>query len=343
MGDLNTDRLADAGDVTAEDLAIFDSLEPDGADSEKAVSGGESGEDSPEVQGEPDTADPDSDEDSEDGLGDEDAGEDDANLDDSDEEGSGADEDGAGDTEDAGDADGAEDIGDDADLEPDAEVVKSATETYEQTLQQAQEEVAHRFLPIAQQAASRVQAVEAQIQELEERYATPDEDGYIPAMTVADQRRIVQLEHERIKANEALDHVKAQVGPALQQAERETHVRANLQAYPKLQAVEAGFREALNRGIEFTSVAEAIEVSAAIMRAQGKAPAPVKKTPRVKPGEAERAALEASLARKKAGAITSGRSTSTARTPARAESSYRGLPPVVAEGLKFWDKALAEG
>src|SRR5690606_33108558 len=278
MGDtISTDRLEQAGDVTVDDLAILDSIELDQDAEELAASdsrvevgaslnGGESDAVTTDLDG------------SEDGAGwDEEATSDEDDSDEDSDQGEDADEpedaqegndESEEDSDDAPDTADAEDEagGDDDDADPEPEVVEKATQSYEQARKAVLDEVASKCITIAESAQKAAADAEAELAAIEKKYSEPDEDGFIPSLTVADQRRIVQLERQREKAVETLERVKSEFTPAVQKAEREVMIQHNLNTYPKLKAVEAGFREALNRGITFESVAEAVEVSSALMR-----------------------------------------------------------------------------
>lgn len=356
MGDtISTDRLEQAGDVTEDDLAILDSIELDQDAEELAASdsrvevgaslnGGESDAVTTDLDGSEDGASEDEEATSDEDDSDEDSDQgEDADEPEDAQEGTDESEE---DSDDAPDTTDAEDeAGDEDDADPEPEVIEKATQSYEQTRKAVLDEVASKFIPVAESAQKAAADAEAELAAIEKKYSEPDEDGFIPSLTVADQRRIVQLERQREKAVETLERVKSEFTPAVQKAEREVMIQHNLNTYPKLKAVEAGFREALNRGITFESVAEAVEVSSALMRVKGQATAPrapkVAAKPKPKPGEIERAALEASIARKKAGAVTAGRGSNGSKGATPKGNPYKGLPPEVVEGLRMWDEALA--
>ena len=368
---INEERLDAAGDMTADDMAdIF-------ADSEDSPGSGEAGESEPDGgagQGDSDSgSDSDANDTSEDDAegadgdepGDEES-EEDSDEDEGEDEGE-SEEDAEGDEPD-GDS-GDEQESDDAADEPeeaDEESVKTAEQYYSEAIKEAEQRygeealnsaiksVAQKFAPQAQVVKDTLAKAEAELAAMEKKFTTPDEDGYIPEQTFAERRRERELDRIIFQAKDKWEQIVNNIGLEADKvsedlktkraaAEAEATIQSNLKAYPKLAAVEEGFREAMRRGLTFESAAEAVEVSAALMRAKGKTVAKPKPAPaKPKAGELEKAALESSLARKKKGAMTAGNGSSGAKGAPAKENSYKGLSHEGRAMARYFDDMLKE-
>lgn len=335
-GNINEARLSEAGEVTDDDLAVLDSIDLTDGTGDEAASDTEVESGETLAGGESDAAGVDTDGDEEESDSDVDADEEDSK--------DSAEDEGADSVEADADTDAAEAAeGDGEEVDdPAPEVVEKAAQDYAAIRKNVLNDVASRFVPTVEQANAAIESADQELAAIEKKYSEPDEDGFVPSLTVADQRRIVQLETQRARGMEQLERVKAELTPAVAKAEKEVTIQQNLATFPRLKAVEAGFREAIDRGIQFGSVAEAIEISGALMRAKGQAVAkPKPAAAKPKPGQIEQAALERSIANKKAGMVTAGRGSNGSKSTGKTADSYRGLPDVVASGLRMWDDAIA--
>lgn len=338
---LNDEELDAVEDMPSEDMAeLFEGVEDSPGNGEAS----ESALDEGAGQGDSDSGADSTDLESEDGA-DKDDGEE-AETEESEEDSENEDAEGESEESEEAEAESEsadEDAGTDGD-DVDVEAVQKVSESYDSSREAVIRDVAKQFAPAAQAAKTQIAEAEAEIEAIEKKYSEPDEDGFVPNLTVADQRRIAQLEYQLAKGKNSWETITAQLGQAAEKAENELIIRSNLQAFPKLAAVEEGFRAALARGIKFDSPAEAIEVSAAIMRAQGKATAKAKpNAPKPKSGELEKAALEASIAKKKAGAITAGKGSTGSKGAAAKANPYKGLSHEERSLMEHFDKVFPQG